>query len=1016
MCGVAAAYAYAGAAPAIDRDELRSVRDHMAARGPDGAGEWFSPDGRVGLAHRRLAIIDLSERGAQPMASADGQLVISFNGEIYNYRELRAALQRAGRVFRTESDTEVLLQLYEEHGTAMLPMLRGMFALVLWDGRDRSMLLARDAFGIKPLYYADDGRTSRSASQVKALLRAPVDGSADPAGHAGFFLWGSVPSPFTLYRGIRELPAGHCLRVRPGYAEAPRPFCAPHRVLAEAASNPAPGSRQEALEAIGAGLADSVRAHMVADVAVGAFLSSGIDSGMICSQIVAQGMRPRTLTLGFREYTGKPEDEVAVAAAIARKLGTEHATTNVHREHFEAECARMLSDMDQPSIDGINTWFVAQAAAARGLKVAMSGLGGDELFASYPSFRQVPALARAMRPLSLVPGAGLVIRKLSEPLVRRVASPKYAGLVELGGSLGGAYLLRRGLYMPWELPRIMDPDMARDGWRALRALASLEETTSGNPCTRLAVSALESCWYMRHQLLRDADWAGMAHSVEIRVPLVDVTLLRTIAPWLAAHPDITKAEVAKFVAPELHHAWLRPKTGFNVPVQQWLGGGAEPAHGLRGWSHRVHEHFRKDPAPAGTRRPRVLISTLAPGAGGVAAMVQVAIDELRGLGAEPVLAHYAPYSEQPQLSVPSFRLLQRGVGSTHGVTADGVEIHGLGAWLPELEFTHYWPTRQWRALMDSCDAFLVASGNVLPATAFARTGRRYLAWVATDWHGDRKDRVRGFAPARRVLDTVVNGPVVRALERKLLRAGRVLPLSRYTATVLESISGKPADLPALCVGVDAQAFSPSPLRRVPGRLGFAGRLSDPRKNVGLLLLTLAHLRSTGVDASALLLGDDPPPGVLDQVAELGLSGAVTFEGRLARAELAAALQSLDVFVLPSHQEGLCIAALEAMACGVPVVSTRCGGPEEFVLPGQTGVLVDGRPEAMAAAVAALLADPAQRERLGKGARELVLQRYTAASARTVFRQAVQGTFTELFGACVPAAAAPAPVALKFQGA
>src|SRR5206468_7598182 len=200
MCGVTAAYAYAGAAPAIDRDELRTMRDHMAARGPDGAGEWFSAEGRVGLGHRRLAIIDLSERAAQPMPNADGSVVISFNGEIYNYRELKAQLERAGRVFRSNSDTEVLLHLYEMHGTAMLTMLRGMFAFALWDSRKREMLLARDAFGIKPMYYADDGRTLRAASQVKALLRAPVDTRPEPAGHAGLLLWGTVPPPWTLYR------------------------------------------------------------------------------------------------------------------------------------------------------------------------------------------------------------------------------------------------------------------------------------------------------------------------------------------------------------------------------------------------------------------------------------------------------------------------------------------------------------------------------------------------------------------------------------------------------------------------------------------------------------------------------------------------------------------------------------------------------------------------------------------------------------------------------------------------
>src|SRR6185369_13190272 len=211
------------------------------------------------------------------------------------------------------------------------------------------------------------------------------------------------------------------------------------------------------------------------------------------------------------------------------------------------EREKLLAAMDQPSIDGVNTWFVARAAAAQGLKVAMSGLGGDELFGSYPSFRDVPRLNRLFAPCAHMPQLGLYTRRLTEPLLRRVTSPKYAGLLEYGGSLGGAYLLRRGLHMPWELPRLMDPDMARAGWRDLQTMARLEETSAGiggSAGDRMSVSALEMCWYMRNQLLADADWAGMAHSLEIRVPFADVRLLEAAGPWLAAHPSLTKSQLA----------------------------------------------------------------------------------------------------------------------------------------------------------------------------------------------------------------------------------------------------------------------------------------------------------------------------------------------------------------------------------------------------------------------------------------------------------------------------------------
>ena len=201
MCGIAGVYAYRSTARPVDRDELVRMRDHMASRGPDGSGEWYSADGRVGFGHRRLSIIDLSSRGAQPMQTADGRLVVTFNGEIYNYRALRSKLEAKGYAFRSNSDTEVLLHLYAELGHDMLRELRGMFAFGIWDCQEQQLLLARDPYGIKPLYYADDGSTLRFASQVKALMAGRgIARDPDPAGWVGFYLFGSVPEPFTTYR------------------------------------------------------------------------------------------------------------------------------------------------------------------------------------------------------------------------------------------------------------------------------------------------------------------------------------------------------------------------------------------------------------------------------------------------------------------------------------------------------------------------------------------------------------------------------------------------------------------------------------------------------------------------------------------------------------------------------------------------------------------------------------------------------------------------------------------------
>lgn len=594
MCGIAGIFAYSGSAQPANRDELRAIRDHMQARGPDGFGEWFSDNGRVALGHRRLSIIDLSDRAAQPMQTADGRYIISFNGEIYNYRQLRQTLEAKRHEFRTESDTEVLLQLYAEKGADMLQDLRGMFTFAIWDNKDNSLFIARDAFGIKPLYIANDGNTFRFASQVKALLRGDVDTSPEPAGHVGFLLWGSVPEPYTLYKSIRALPPGHSMRVTEKGAESPKAFCRIADVLAHASQNAVKGDRQTALREIADAIHDSVIAHQVADVPVGVFLSSGIDSCLIAATAAEQGANSHTITLGFREFIGTPDDEVPLAETIARTLGTSHHTMMTSREDFEGERERLLSAMDQPSIDGVNTWFVARAAAQLNIKVALSGLGGDELFASYPSFKQIPTMLRYGKPFRGMPFIGQAARKISSPIISMLSSPKYAGLIEYSNSAGAAYLLRRSLYAPWELDKYLDPEFVRQGLEELNTRKSLDATTNNISNDRLAVSALEMNWYMRNQLLRDADWAGMAQSLEIRVPLLDIELLRKSAPWFAAYPDIVKSEIAAIAAPTLPSSILnRPKTGFLVPVREWIKpeGASTQQRGLRGWAQYVHQRF-----------------------------------------------------------------------------------------------------------------------------------------------------------------------------------------------------------------------------------------------------------------------------------------------------------------------------------------------------------------------------------------------------------------------------------------
>ena len=590
MCGIAGIFAHRPGAPCVNEPELLRMRESMVKRGPDGAGNWISGDRRVGLAHRRLSIIDLSEAGAQPMASADGSLVITFNGEIYNYKELRARLEREGRKFRSHSDTEVLLHLYELQGTEMVHALRGMFAFAIWDSKKKGVFMARDTYGIKPLYFSNESGVFRFASQVKSIIAGGgLTAAPSMAGRAGFFLLGYVPEPFTLYKNIRALPAGHTLWMGGDGLCSIKPYREVHQIYREAKPDGISGTDKRKI--LHDALLDSVKQHLVADVPVGIFLSAGMDSGTLAALASElPGAKLESITLGFDAGN---LDETTQASETADRYGLKHRNIRVGIEDFKGASEQMISAMDQPSVDGVNSWFVSRAAAQSGLKVALSGLGGDELFGGYPSFRDVPRISRGLKWTKYVPGFRTLARLVTEPILSRMTSPKYAGLLEYGNSDGGAYLLRRGLFMPWELAGVMGADEARAGWRELQLLLRLDATTTSMHSWRGKVSALESSWYMRGQLLRDADWAGMAHSLEVRVPLVDCTLLERLAPMMVSDNPPTKEEMALTPENPLSAELLgRPKTGFSVPIRDWLiESTGIKERGLRGWARHLMEGF-----------------------------------------------------------------------------------------------------------------------------------------------------------------------------------------------------------------------------------------------------------------------------------------------------------------------------------------------------------------------------------------------------------------------------------------
>lgn len=583
MCGLAGVLILGGDGSANEH-AVRRMCDSMQARGPDAIGCWSDLQAGLSFGHRRLSIIDLDTRANQPMVSDDGRHVIVFNGEIYNFREVRRSLEGKGEIFRTQSDTEVLLKLYSLEGEAMLSRLRGMFAFAIWDRQTRNVFMARDPYGIKPLYMARCRQGWLFASQVKALLASGLVGAEpDAVGQAGFWLFGSVPEPHTWFRNISALPAGTWCRISPDGQRT-----GPHRYWDIAdAWREAPDCRAttaEAQEVVRAAVSKSMRQHLVADVPVGVFLSGGIDSGSLaglmkdCGAASIQGV-----TIAFNEFKGKHEDEVPAAGAISRRYGIQHRVRTVTRQEFETDLPKILSSMDQPSIDGINTWYASKAVAELGLKVVISGVGGDELFYGYPGFRQLPALVSRWKMLASIPGMPPVVNLALAQVARRSGNVRWRWLTRQAGSLHGAYWLRRGLFAPDELADLMGAELAGEALRDMDP-ASLVESLAGSlpEDPMAAVGQIESMAYLRNQLLRDSDWASMAHSVELRTPLVDAWLLRDLMPVLRSFGRL-KGKALLAASPTLplsDEIINRVKTGFGVPLGMWKKEGVSVGAGV----------------------------------------------------------------------------------------------------------------------------------------------------------------------------------------------------------------------------------------------------------------------------------------------------------------------------------------------------------------------------------------------------------------------------------------------------
>jgi asparagine synthase (glutamine-hydrolysing) len=565
----------------ISRGALERATDSLAHRGPDDKGTVViqagaSPRLEVGLGSRRLTVLDLSALGHQPMQDAESGNWIVYDGEIYNFREVRLRLQTEGVRFVSQSDTEVLLKAYGRWGIGCLGELRGMFAFAIWDAKLSRLLLARDPMGIKPLYYCSVGQYFLFASELRTLLGTGiVPRRLDPSGLINYLNFGSVYDPITLIQGISALRAGHYLtrendRVRHAMYWDLAPHGPPKTAASYLIGNET--ARKDLEGEVHALLDQAVRMQMVSDGPVGLLLSGGIDSSSLAGILSRGGIRRHTFSLVFREAKNSRAE---YCRAIAQAFATDHQEIMVSEGDLLDSIPYALRAMDQPTIDGLNTYLIARQTRAAGIKVALSGLGGDELFAGYPSFQDVPRMERFARfwghwPSILRRPAAHIFASLASDTVR---SRTLSVLVNPGDGLIHPYFLARAVFTSEQRDSLLTR-VENDS--RVRAMAPLQEalshTVALDPVNR--VSYLEARCYMLNTLLRDSDVMSMAHGVELRVPLIDHHLadkLFTIPGSWKLDSNMPKPMLVGVLKGTLPDQIVHcRKQAFTLPFEEWL--------------------------------------------------------------------------------------------------------------------------------------------------------------------------------------------------------------------------------------------------------------------------------------------------------------------------------------------------------------------------------------------------------------------------------------------------------------
>ena len=569
MCAICGIFNHTNSAYEVAEETILKMRDIMTHRGPDGKGIYLSSDRKLGLGHRRLSIIDLSEAGNQPMSNEDGTIWIAYNGEVYNFYEIREELEKRGHQFKSRTDTEVIVHSYEEWGEDCLHQFRGMFAFALWDERKNKLFLARDRLGIKPLYYTEVNGNFIFASELKGILASGlVQRDIEPQGLHHYLSFYSVPAPYTLIKGVKALPSGHKLVVEKGRVRI-------EKYWELEAYSPLQMDEEEIKERLRELLEESIRYRLISDVPVGAFLSGGVDSSLIVGLMSQYTSEPlKTFSIGYG-----PEDELSYAKIAAERFGTEHFEIVLSGKDLLEDLDKVIWAIDQPSGDGINSYFVSKITSQH-VKVALSGLGGDELFAGYMQLFLPLKYRRMFKVWQRLP---LSVRKAMISSVGILPlMTSFKRKIQFGLEfLEQPFYRMRVLYSEQEKKKLYHPEFQQMLAFAEPPEDYVQKHIAKEDSDFLAeLSRIDLSLYMRYTLLRDTDAMTMVHSLETRVPLIDHKLVEfayRIPSRLKVHKGRSKyilTETVKDILPM--DIIKRKKRGFELPVGTWLKNELKP--------------------------------------------------------------------------------------------------------------------------------------------------------------------------------------------------------------------------------------------------------------------------------------------------------------------------------------------------------------------------------------------------------------------------------------------------------